>query len=256
LPQKKKANMRRSITLLIGTLCFSAAAHAEDISVAVAANFATPMQKIAAEFEKDSGNKVTVVSGATGKFYAQITNGAPFDLFLAADDDTPARLEKESHTVKGTRFTYAIGKLVLWSPSAGYVDAHGEVLKKGDFKHIAVANPKTAPYGAAAVETLKQLGLMEKLQAKIVQGENIAQTHQFVSSGNAELGFVALSQVFKDGKLTSGSAWMVPSTLYSAIRQDAVILNHGRDNKAALALVNYLKSDKGKAIIQSFGYGL
>ena len=148
-------------------------AHAEQVSVAVAANFTTPMQKIAAEFEKDTGHKITLAFGATGKFYAQITNGAPFEVFLSADDETPARLENEGRAVKGSRFTYAIGKLALWSAMANYVDSQGDVLAKGDFKHIALANPKTASHGAAAMETLKALGLADKVAAKVDQGENI-----------------------------------------------------------------------------------
>jgi molybdate transport system substrate-binding protein len=144
----------------------------------------------------------------------------------------------------------------MWSAKGGYVDAQGEVLKKGDFKHLALANPKAAPYGAAAMETMKQLGVLENIQPKMVQGENIAQTQQFVATGNAELGFIALSQVFKDGKVTSGSAWMVPAKLYTPIRQDAVVLAKGRHNPATTALVNYLKSDKARAIIKSYGYEL
>jgi len=194
--------------------------------------------------------------GATGKFYAQITNGAPFEVFLSADDETPARLEKELLIAPHTRFTYAIGKLVLWSPQNGYVDAKGEILKTGEFKHLSLANPKTAPYGAAAVETLKKLGAFERVEPRIVQGENIAQAHQFVASGNAELGFVALSQVYKDGKVTAGSAWIVPFNLYAPIRQDAAILANGLHNPAAKALVDYLKSDKARAAIKSYGYEL
>ena len=169
------------ISGIAATVLLASIAHAEEVSVAVAANFTAPMQKIAAEFEKDTGHKATLAFGATGKFYAQITNGAPFEVFLSADDETPAKLENEAHAVKGTRFTYAIGKLVLWSATANYVDSQGDVLSKGNFKHIALANPKTAPYGAAAMETLKNMGLLEKAQAKVVQGENIAQTHQFVT---------------------------------------------------------------------------
>lgn len=244
------------ISGIAATVLLASIAHAEEVSVAVAANFTAPMQKIAAEFEKDTGHKATLAFGATGKFYAQITNGAPFEVFLSADDETPAKLENEAHAVKGTRFTYAIGKLVLWSATANYVDSQGDVLSKGDFKHIALANPKTAPYGAAAMEALKNMGLLEKAQAKVVQGENIAQTHQFVSTGSAELGFVALSQVFKDGKLTNGSAWIVPEKNYSPIRQDAIILNKGRNNPGAIALMSYLKGEKARVIIRSFGYEL
>lgn len=244
------------LTILLAALLFSVDAHAGEVQVAVAANFTAPMQKIASEFEKDSGHKAVLVFGATGKFYAQISNGAPFEVLLAADEETPAKLEKELLTAAGTRFTYAIGKLVLWSAREAYIDGKGEVLKKGEFKHLALANPKTAPYGAAAVETLKKLGLLENMQPKIVQGENISQTQQFVTTGNAELGFVALSQVYKDGKITSGSAWVVPANLYDPIRQDAVILVKGRNNPAASALAGYLKTDKAKTIIKSYGYEL
>ena len=246
----------KRFSLLLAPLLFAASAHAGEVSVAVAANFTAPMQKIAAEFEKDTGHKAQLAFGATGKFYAQIANGAPFEVLLAADDETPARLEREQLAAPGTRFTYAIGRLVLWSARDGYVDARGDILKKGDFKHLAVANPKTAPYGAAAVEALQKLGLLETVQLRFVQGENIAQTYQFVATGNAELGFVALSQVHKDGKLTAGSGWVVPASLHAPIRQDALTLARGRHNPAAGALLAYLKGDKARSIIKSFGYEL
>lgn len=237
-------------------LAFASLAHADEITVAVAANFTAPMQKIAAEFEKDTGHKAVLSFGATGKFYAQITNGAPFEVLLSADDETPAKLEKEQTGVAGSRFTYAIGKLVLWSAKPGYVDSKGEVLKKGDFARLSIANPKTAPYGQAAMEALDKLKLLPALQPKIVQGENISQAHQFIATGNAELGFVALSQVYVDGKLTSGSMWQVPGTLYSPIRQDAVVLNKGAGKPAVQALMTYLKSAKARAVIQTYGYDL
>jgi molybdate transport system substrate-binding protein len=224
--------------------------------VAVAANFTAPMQKIAAEFEKDTGHKAVLAFGATGKFYAQIVNGAPFEVLLAADDETPARLETAHRTVPGTRFTYAIGKLVLWSAQDGYVDNQGQVLKTGNYAHLAIANPKTAPYGAAAIETLANLHLLDRVQGKLVQGENIAQAYQFVSTGNAPLGFVALAQVYREGKFTSGSGWIVPASLHAPIRQDAVILAKGGANPAARALESYLKSDKARGIIRSYGYEL
>ena len=233
---------------------FAQAARADEVQVAVAANFTAPAKDIAAEFEKESGHKVTASFGSTGQFYAQIGQGAPFEVFLAADDTTPAKLEKEGQAVAGSRFTYAIGALVLWSAKEGVVDDKGEVLRKGDFAHLSVADPQKAPYGAAAVETLAKLGLQDTLQARIVKGNNIAQAHQFVSTGNAELGFVALSQVFKDGKITSGSAWIVPADLYEPIRQDAVILARGKDSVAARAFVEYLKGPKAEAIIKSYGY--
>lgn len=232
------------------------AASADDVQVAVAANFTALMKIIAADFEKASGHKAALSFGATGKFYAQIKNGAPFDVLLAADDEIPAKIEKEGLGVPGSRFTYAIGKLVLWSAKPGYVDDKGDLLKKGNFEHIALGNPKLAPYGAAAVEVMTRLGLMNALEPKFVQGENIAQTYQFVSTGNAELGFVALSQVYEDGKLKSGSGWIVPATMHSPIRQDAVLLTRGKDNPAAVALLQYLKSEKAKGVIKSYGYGL
>ncbi len=247
-----------SYSLLSGLLAFgiSASASAEEVQVAVAANFTAPMKVIAADFEKATGHKVTPSFGATGKFYAQITNGAPYDVFLAADDETPIKLEKENSIVPGSRFTYATGKLVLWSAKPDFVDAKGEVLKKANFAHIALATPKLAPYGLAAEESMKKLGVYDSLQAKFVQGESIGQTFTFISTGNAELGFVALSQVFEGGKIKSGSAWIVPANLHNPIRQDAVILNKGKDNKAAAEFVNYLKSEPVKAIIRSYGYDL
>lgn len=230
------------------------AAHAETVPVAVAANFTAPMQKIAAAFEADTGHKAELSFGATGKFYAQITHGAPFQVLLSADDTTPARLEREGQAVANSRFTYAIGTLVLWSAQPGYVDAQGAVLKTGDFKHLALANPKLAPYGLAATQVLDKLGLAAHLQPRFVQGENIAQTFQFVATGNAPLGFVALSQVMEEGKISKGSAWQVPASLHDPIRQDAVLLLPGKDKPAARALMNYLRSDKARAIIQAYGY--
>ena len=239
---------------LLATLLTTAGAHAGEVQVAVAANFTAPMQKIADAFAQDTGHKAVLAFGATGKFYAQITNGAPFEVLLAADDETPARLEAEKQAVPGTRFTYATGKLVLWSAKEGYVDGQGKVLQDGRFAHLSIANPKAAPYGAAAVETLTKLDLYQRLRPRIVQGENIAQAHQFVSTGNAELGFVALSQVSRDGRFTSGSGWIVPESMHGPIRQDAVILLKGAANPAARALADYLRSDKARGIIRSYGY--
>jgi molybdate transport system substrate-binding protein len=247
--------MKRMVSLLVALLT-PVCASAEEVQVAVAANFTAPMQQIAVGFEKDTGHKVSPAFGATGKFYAQITNGAPFEVLLAADDETPVRLEKEGHAVAGTHFTYAIGKLILWSANPDRVDARGEVLKTGNFRHLALANPKTAPYGTAAIEAMTRLGVLPALQARFVQGENISQVHQFIVTGNAELGFVALSQVIKDGRIASGSAWSVPANLHQPIRQDAVLLGKGSDKPAATALLAYLKGDKARAIIQSFGYEL
>ncbi|MFO7543313.1 MAG: molybdate ABC transporter substrate-binding protein [Thiobacillus sp.] len=227
---------------------------AADVQVAVASNFTAPMQVIVANFERETGHKAKLAFAATGKFYAQVRHGAPFDVLLAADDEIPARMEKEGLTVAGSRFTYATGQLALWSTTPGFVDNKGDVLNKGAFRHLAIANPKLAPYGAAAVETLNRLGLLPTLQPKFVQGENIAQTFQFVASGNAELGFVAVSQAYEAGTLKHGSAWRVPASLHAPIRQDAVMLARGKDNPAAVALMKYLKEDKARAIIQAYGY--
>lgn len=240
-------------SVLIAAL-FTGAAHAETISVAVASNFTAPMQKIAAQFEKDTGHKAELSFGATGKFYAQISNGAPFGILLAADDKTPAKIAQEGKGDAASRFTYSIGKLVLWSKQDGYVDANGEVLKTGKFQHVAIANPKLAPYGLAAEQTLTKLNLLDAIKPKFVQGENIGQTYQFAATGNAELGFVALSQVMEDGKIKSGSAWVVPAEMHEPIRQDAIVLNNAKDNVAAKALMDYLKGDKARAIITAYGY--
>ncbi|MND81360.1 Molybdate-binding periplasmic protein precursor [compost metagenome] len=229
-------------------------AQADEVQVAVAANFTAPIQAIAADFAKDTGHKLVTAFGATGQFYTQIKNGAPFEVFLSADDTTAQKLEAEGDTVKGSRFTYAIGTLALWSAKDDYVDGKGDVLKKNQFKHLSIANPKAAPYGLAATQVLDKLQLIEATKAKIVEGQNITQAFQFVSTGNAELGFVALSQIYKDGKVTEGSAWIVPASLHEPIKQDALILNKGKDNPAAKALVDYLKGPKAAALIKSYGY--
>ncbi len=246
--------LTRFAPLLLTTFFAIGAVQAAEVQVAVASNFTAPIQAIAADFEKDTGHKLVAAYGATGQFYTQIKNGAPFEVFLAADDTTPARLESEGDTVKGSRFTYAVGTLALWSAKDGYVDSQGQVLKHNDFQHLSIANPKAAPYGLAATQVLDKLGLTAQVKSKLVEGQNITQAYQFVSTGNAELGFVALSQVYKDGKVTGGSAWIVPAELHDPIKQDAVILNKGRDNPAAVALVDYLKGPKAAAIIQAYGY--
>ena len=229
-------------------------AEAGEVQVAVAANFAGPMEKIAAAFEKETGHKAVVATGATGKFYAQIKNGAPFEVLLAADDETPKKLVEEGLGVSGSTFTYARGRLVLWSAKAGVVDDKGAVLKRSDIAHVAICNPKLAPYGLAAVETMKSLGLYDALAPKFVMAENIAQAHQFTASGNAEIGFVALSQIAPPGKPIEGSYWMVPNNLYSPILQDAVLLKKGESNPAATALMKFLKGEAARAVITSYGY--
>jgi molybdate transport system substrate-binding protein len=240
---------------LLAFLAVFSQAQAAEVGVAVASNFMAPMQKIAQAFEQDTGHKAILSFGSTGSFYAQIKNGAPFQVLLAADAQTPLRLEKEGLGVAGSRVTYATGKLVLWSRQPGLVDDQGAVLRSGRFERMALANPKLAPYGAAAVEVLSQLGVLKEMQPKLVQGENIAQTYQFIATGNAQLGFVALSQVLVDGKITQGSGWPVPPGLHAPILQDAVLLTQGRNNPAAPALLAYLQGEKARALIRSFGYG-
>jgi len=243
------------IIAYIAFLISSAQINAAEISIAVAANFFAPLQKIASAFEQDTGNKVTISVGSTGKIYTQIKNGAPFQVFLSADQDTPSRLEQEGLTVMGSRMTYAVGKLVLWSKRANFVDDKGEVLKSGQFDHFAVADPKLAPYGAAALQVIEKLGLQGKLNPKAVWGENISQTYLFVDSQAVALGFVALSQVIKDGRVGEGSVWMIPTSLYSSIKQDAVLLSSAKGNPVAEAFLRYLRSKKAQEIIESYGYG-
>jgi len=223
--------------------------------VAVAANFAAPMRQIAAVFERDTGHQARLAFGSTGGFYAQIRNAAPFDILLAADAATPARLEAEDLALPSSRFTYAVGRLVLWSARRDVVDARGEILRSGSLSRLAIANPKLAPYGVAAVQVLERLGIEGALRDRWVRGENIAQTYQFVASGNVEVGFVALSQVVAEGRIKSGSGWIVPEALHDPIRQDAVLLARARDNPAALALMRFLRSDAARQVIAQHGYG-
>jgi molybdate transport system substrate-binding protein len=244
----------RHLIFVLATLLFASAAQAAEVKVAVAANFAQTLKDIAVEFEKDTGHKISISQGASGKFYAQISNGAPFEVFLSADDETPTKLVREGKAVAGSQFTYAIGRLVLWSPDATLVDQEASVLKSEKFRHLAIANGKVAPYGMAAVQTMQKLGLLTKLEPRVVQGESIAQAFQFVSSGNAQLGFVALSQVWENGQLKSGSAWIVPEAMHEPLHQDAVLLNPGKEVPAANSLLNYLKSDKARKIMERYGY--
>ena len=239
---------------LTAALAFTTLARADVVQVAVAANFTAPARALAEVFARTTGHEARLSFGATGAFYTQIKNGAPFDVLLAADDERPARLEKEGDTVAGSRFTYATGQLVLWSAKPGFVDDQGAVLKGGHFGKIAIANPKNAPYGAAAVEAMEKLGLAATLQPKLVTGESIGQTFNFIATGNAELGFVALAQVLEGGKLKSGSMWVVPAQYHAPIIQDAVILNRAASNPAAKAWMELLKTPQSKALIRRYGY--
>ena len=244
----------RTLSLALIFAGTAVTASAEEAQVAVAANFTAPMKEIIAAFEQETGHEIRASYGSTGKLYAQIQNGAPFQALLAADQKRPQLLEDEGVGVPGSRFTYAIGTLVLWSADPDFVDNEGEVLKTGDFEKLSIANPKLAPYGVASIETLDALGLKEAIEPKLVMGENIAQTYQFVDTENAKVGFVALSQVMVDGTIAKGSGWIVPSDLHAPIRQDAIILESGKDNAAINDLFAYLRSDKAHAIIHAFGY--
>lgn len=244
--------MNRALLLLL--LLLPNALSAGEVHVAVAANFIAPMEAVVAGFSQESGHQVTLSSGSTGKFYAQISNGAPYEVLLSADSETPAKLAADGLAVADSRFTYAIGSLALWSPTPGLVDNQGAVLREGKFQRLAIANPGLAPYGKAAMETLAKMNLTESVTPKLVQGENIAQAYQFVASGSSELGFVALSQVMKNGKISSGSAWIVPDAMHTPIRQDAILLQKGKDNPAARALLNYLREEKARKVIAAYGY--
>ena len=235
-------------------LALALPAHAGQVQVAAAANLAAPIQKIAAAFQRDTGHVAVVAFGSTGKFHAQVRNGAPFEVLLAADAETPRRLEEEGLARPGTRFTYAIGRLVLWSAQPGVVDANADVLRMPPQGMLAIADPRIAPYGVAAVETLRKLGLFSAWHGRLAHAENIAQAYQFAASGNAPLAFVALSQVAADGRIARGSGWIVPADLHTPIRQDAVLLNPGAANPAAVAFLAYLRSDAARAVLGAAGY--
>jgi len=229
-------------------------ASAGEVRAAVASNFAAPMERIVALFEKDSGHRVKVSLGSSGKLYSQIKGGAPFDVMLAADEVTPKQLLQERLAVAGSRFVYATGRMVLWSAQPGFVDEKGVVLNNGNFNRLAIADPKLAPYGMAAKETLERLVMWNAMQRKLVKGENITQTYQFVATENAELGFVALSQIMRDGKMDAGSWWLVPSEMHKPIRQSAVLLSGAKDITAAQSFLAFLKSDKARKVMLGFGY--
>lgn len=243
--------------LLAGLLlAVNTIAAAETTLAAVASNFTKPMTEIAELFNKTTGHTAKLSFGSSGKIVSQLENGAPFEVFLAADEEKPLKLEQTGMAVAGGRFTYALGTLVLWSAKPGFVDEQGKILASGKFKHLALADPKMAPYGDAAIEVLKKMGLLEKLKPLLVLGENISQTHQFISTGNAELGFVALSQVIADGKIAEGSGWIIPADLHAPIHQDAVLMKTGEHNPAATALMAFLKSPQAAAVITKYGYHL
>ena len=245
--------LRQGLGVGLLSLGVLSSARADTALVAVAANFSGTAQTIASDFKRVSGHTVTLVPGATGKLYAQIKNGAPYQVLLSADDETPSRLVQEGAAVAASQFTYATGRLVLWSLQPGAVDAQGAVLGAAGLR-VAMADPKTAPYGAAAMQVMQQRGGWQGLQGRLIQGESIAQTYQFVASGNAPMGFVALSQVMRDGRLVDGSAWQVPAHLHQALRQDAVLLNPGQGQVAALAFLAYLRTEPARRVMRAVGY--
>ncbi len=248
--------MKNYIAILFLLLGVSGtSAYADQVQVAVAANFVPPFKEISAEFEKATGHKVESSSGSSGKFYAQIKNGAPFEVFFSADDERPKLLEDEGFGVKGTRFTYAVGRLVLWSPDPALVTGE-QVLRTDKFKHLAIANPKNAPYGTAAMQAMQKLGVWELLQPRVVIGESLGQTIGFIDSGNAELGFLALSQVMDPKIKGKGSRWDVPKNLHEPIKQDTVLLTKGQSNPAATTLMEFMHGSQAKAIIERYGYEL
>ena len=230
------------------------AAHAGEVLIAVASNFIKPMQKIAQEFNASTGHEVKVSYGSSGKLLAQIVHGAPFELFLSADTDKVERLIKLGLAQPDSAFVYAKGRLALWSSSDDYINESSEILQAGNFRYLAVADPRLAPYGKAANQVIQSLALDTRLQGRLVTGENISQTYQFVETGNAELGFVALSQIHHLAKDKQGSEWLVPAVLHQPINQGAVLLKRGNNNPAATSLLRFLQKHTTQTLIQSFGY--
>ena len=242
--------------LLFFTIC-SATSAAEEVRIAVAANFLGTLNEIVSHFEQDTGHTAVISSGSSGRLYAQIKNGAPFDVFFSADVMRPRLMEEEGLAVQGSRFTYVVGRLTLWSPGPTMIEENGKsMLLSDNVEHVAIANPKTAPYGAAAKEVLQALGLWESIQDRLVRGENIGQTFHFVFSKNAQLGFVALSQVLGHKVNGAGRRWDVPMHLHAPLRQQAVLLHNGQHNEVAHAFLDYVKGATSRNIIERFGYGL
>jgi len=250
----KNLRMLRQISAALILLFLHVSADAAEVKAAVAANFTAAIGKLQPIFEQQTGHHLLPSFGATGQLYAQIGNGAPFDVFLSADDKAPAKLVKEGHAVAGTEFIYARGELALWSADKTYVDNKGEVLKRNQYAHLAIANPDTAPYGLAAVQTLKKLGLYDTVKPKFVQGDNIAQTQLFVASKNAPLGFIALAQVLATPEADRGSWWQVPADLHDPIDQQAVLLKTAEKNEAARAFLKFLQTPEALKVVHDLGY--
>lgn len=227
---------------------------AETIAVAVASNFSAPLAEIAREFERETGHKLQVSSASTGKLYAQIDNGAPFDVFLSADRATPERLVEQGLAQASSRLTYARGRLVLWSAWGDRVDEAAEVLKDSSWRHLSIANPKVAPYGQAAVQAIEHMGLGSTVMPRVVRGENVGQAYQYVANGSVELGFVAMAQVWRDGRWVSGSGWLVPQEWHGPIDQDAVVLTRAAANPAVAEFMQWLRGKRTRAVLYRFGY--
>lgn len=242
---------RRGLFAALFSFLLPLPAHAGETQVAVAANFTEPAKEIATAFQKATGHAATLIFGSSGNFMTQLAHGAPFEVFLSADADRPKKAEQDGLAVPGSRFTYAIGRLVLYSITPGLIDAKGGVLRRGTFAHIAIADPAAAPYGAAAEQAMRKLGVYPALAPKLVKGSSITQAYQFVATGAAELGFVAASQVIA---VSGGSRWPVPKTLHAPIDQQVVLLRTGAKNPAALAFIRFLKTPKAIAIIRHYGY--
>lgn len=252
----RRVTLIGAATAALISLLSIARSHSAEVHLAVSSNFAAPAKSLARDFERATGHRAVISLGATGKLYAQICQGAPYDVLLAADATTPTKLIADRAALAETRMTYAIGRLALWSREANRVDANGDALRRTDFRRLAIANPKLAPYGAAAIQTLQALGELDRVRPHLVEAANINQAFQFVASGNAELGFVSLSQVMRNGRLQQGSVWVVPARLHAPLTQDAIVLTKGADNAAAHALIGYLSSKPARDIIRSYGYEL
>ena len=249
--------MRVGLICFLLFVCLSETAAAARVRVAVASNFLSPLQSMAKSFEKETGHSLRISAGSTGKLYSQIVNGAPFDVFLAANSTEPSRLESSGNSVKGSRFTYGLGQLVLWAPQSENNDKSiQEILDSDGLSRLSVANPLTAPYGAAAVETLYKLGVYQSLEKKIIRGENVSQAYQFVASGAAQYGFIAQSQLRVEERNNSKGYWLVDRSLYTPITQQAVLLKRGENNLAARQFLEFLQSNTGRTAIESFGYAL
>ena len=235
---------------------FVGAAHAGEVKIAVASNFLATMEQLADDFEEETGHTARVSGGSTGKLFAQIQHGAPFDVFFAADVSRPEKLDEAGLIAEGSRFTYAVGQIALWSPEPGVAKDGEKALKEQDFEHLAIANPKTAPYGLAAKHVLEHYGVWDDVVDRTVRGENIGQTFQFVKTGNAEIGFVALSQIHDPNKPVSGDYWLPSQDLYPKVEQQAVILESAADNDAASEFMDFVRSEKAAEVIESYGYAI